>query len=158
MTPSPTGGGPGAPRGTLPGPPPLCGGVTRRHARWPLPLCGGVVRAPSGAGRGQAAVVARRDISRSDRSLLSRPGSSWSLPPLLSRCGELTAPRMSLWEALRPENDLFSVSLAVTINDVVRHGTYVFLAHSWLFRTAWPFLRQEGAFETLSPLIFAHLP
>ena len=65
---------------------------------------------------------------------------------------------MSLWEALRPENDLLSVSLAVTVDDVVRHGTYVFLADSWLYRTAWPFLRQEGAFKTLSPLIFAHLP
>ena len=53
---------------------------------------------------------------------------------------------MSLWEALRPENDLFSVLLAVTVDDVGRHGTYVFLADSWLYRTAWPFLRQEGAF------------
>ena len=132
MTPSPTGGGPGAPRGTLPGPPPLCGGVARRRARRPLPLCDGVVRTPSGAGRGQAVVVARRDISRPGRPLFSRPGSSWSLSPLLSRCGELIAPRMSLWEALRPENDLLSVSLAVTVDDVVRHGTYVFLAYSWL--------------------------
>ena len=94
-----------------PRPPPLCSGVSRAGVPGRAPLCGGVVRAPSGAGRRGAVVVPARDLYVASRACFSCPGSSWSLPMLLASCGELIAPRMSSWEALRAENDSVSCPL-----------------------------------------------
>ena len=119
-----------------PAPFPLCSVVSRAGVSGRAPLCSGEVGAPSGAGRRGAVVVPARDLYVASRAGFSCPGSSWSLPTFLASCGELIAPRMSSWEALRAENDSVSCSLG---GDRRRpsstsfvHGTYVFLANSWL--------------------------
>ena len=90
---------------------PLCVVVSRAGVSGRAPLCSGEVGAPSGAGRRGAVVVPARDLYVASRACFSCPGSSWSLPLLLASCGELIAPRMSSWEALRAENDSFFCSL-----------------------------------------------
>ena len=90
-----------------PAPSPLCGMVSRARISGRAPLCGGEVGALSGARRRGAVVTPARDLYVASRARFSCPGSSWSLPLLLASCGELIAPRMSSWEALRAENDSF---------------------------------------------------
>ena len=90
---------------------PLCTVVSCIGVSGRAPLYGGEVGAPSGAGRRGAVVAPACDLYVVSRACFSCPGSSWSLPLLLANCGELIAPRMSSWEALRAENDSFFCSL-----------------------------------------------